>query len=192
MTGGIACGKTVVTDYLESLGAGIVDADLITRRLYEPGSGLLKEIFDTFGYDFQKEDGSLDRSALRREVFGSREKLELLNSMTHPAIGRAVFSDMMASSSKSVVLSVPLLLETGMDVFCDEVWVIYSSPKKQLERLLMRDGISEELALSMIQSQMSFKQKKMRADRIINNNGSLKRTFRQTKRYYRRFSEGSI
>lgn len=187
LTGGIACGKSLVSSYLKKYSVDIIDADIISRRLYVPGSDLLKKIASEFGESFILSDGSLDRSALREYVFSVAERKETLNKIVHPAIRKAVADDLFTSKKDHQLLVVPLLIETGYVDLCDEIWVMYVDEETQKQRLMERDGISEELALSMMKSQMPFDEKKRYADRIINNCGSVRSTKMQVKKNFFRF-----
>ena len=187
LTGGIACGKTLVSDYLKKYGVDVVDADLICRRLYAPGSELLREIEKAFGAEFFFENGELDRRALREYVFTEKSRKDTLDRIVHPAIRKAVSGDLFCSPREHQLLVVPLLIETGYTDLCDEVWVMYVKEEKQIERLVARDGIEESLARAMIESQMPFFEKEKYADRVINNCGTPKNTLKQVRKYFLKF-----
>lgn len=165
----------------------IIDADLITRRLYAPGSSLLQQIIAAFGEEFLLSDGNLNRSALKSHVFADRSRREQLDEIVRPAIRRAVFDDLMASKKDHQLLVVPLLIEAGYIDLCDEVWVVRADEATQMERLQKRDGIGEALARSIIQSQMPFEEKRKYADRIIDNRGNRKNTEKQIRKTFLKF-----
>lgn len=176
LTGGIASGKSSISAMLKEMGFPIVDADEIARRVVEKGSPVLERIKEEFGEGVLNADGTLNRKALGQLVFSSNKKLELLNSITHPAIIEEIRRDIDALSAKGerlCVLDVPLLIESGINNMADAVLLVYVDEKTQLYRLMNRDHISEELALKKISSQMSFEEKKKYADYIIDNSGSL-------------------
>lgn len=187
LTGGIACGKTLVSDYIKKYGVDVIDADVITRRLYLPGSDLLRSIENEFGSEYILADGNLDRAALREFVFDNYERKNRLNEIVHPAIRKAVFRDLMASREDHQMIVVPLLIEAGYLDLCDEVWVMRVDADTQKQRLMMRDGITEELAVSMIESQMPFEEKLKYADRVIDNRGARKKTLKQVRKYFLKF-----
>lgn len=191
LTGGIATGKTLASEYLKKLGADIIDTDLITRELYAPGSDLLKEIEKAFGSDFILPDGNLDRSHLRELVFTDEKELQKLNEIVQPAIKSTTSSRVIASNKQHQVIVVPLLIETGYTALCDEIWVVYVDEAEQKRRLLLRDGISPELAESMIKKQLPFAEKAKYADRIIDNSGKERKTKRQIRRAYRKFKKNN-
>lgn len=191
LTGGIACGKTLVSDYMKTFDIDVIDADLISRRLYQPGSELLRKIEETFGRDFILDDGNLNRRALREYVFADKSRKERLEQVVHPAIRKAVSADLFASKKDHQLLVVPLLIETGYVDLCDEVWVMYVEEEMQLERLMLRDGITRDLAESMMQSQMPFAEKQKYADRIIDNRGTRKMTLKQVRKSFLKFLKKS-
>lgn len=104
LTGGIASGKTLVSDCLRQLGADIIDTDLITRELYAPGSGLLKKLEEAFGSEFILADGNLDRRRLRERVFPDERQLKKLNEIVHPAIKEATAARVFASQDRKSVV----------------------------------------------------------------------------------------
>lgn len=176
LTGGIASGKSSISAMLKEMGFPIVDADEIARRVVEKGSPVLERIKEEFGEGVLNADGTLNRKALGQLVFNSSKKLELLNSITHPAIIEEIRRDIDALSAKGerlCVLDVPLLIESGINNMADAVLLVYVDEKTQLYRLMNRDHIPEELALKKISSQMSYNEKKKYADYIIDNSGSL-------------------
>lgn len=189
LTGGIGSGKTLISDTLCSLGAEIIDADVITKELYLPGSELLQAIADTFGKEFILADGNLDRRKLRKNVFADEKKIKKLNILVHPAIRKNLTNQLFSSQKEHQVLVVPLLLETGYNDLCDEIWVVSVKEKCQLERVMLRDNVSEEEALKVIRSQMPLAEKLKFADRVIDNNGSVKATVKQTKKAFKKFKE---
>lgn len=189
LTGGIGSGKTLISDTLCSLGAEIIDADVITKELYLPGSELLQAIADTFGKEFILADGNLDRRKLRKNVFADEKKIKKLNILVHPAIRKNITNQLFSSQKEHQVLVVPLLLETGYNDLCDEIWVVSVKEKCQFERVMLRDNVSEEEALKVIRSQMPLAEKLKFADRVIDNNGSVKATVKQTKKAFKKFKE---
>ncbi|HHX28068.1 MAG: dephospho-CoA kinase [Bacillota bacterium] len=187
LTGGIASGKSTVSEILRSLGATIIDADAITRELQSPGSEALREIQEAFGDDIILPDGTLDRRKLGRVVFSSERSRHILDSIIHPrVIGRTkeILKELAQSApGKSpvavAVVDAPLLLEAGADAVVDEVWVVALPRDQQAERLMKREGYSAEEAFSRIDSQMPLEEKEKRADRVIDNSGTPEETKEQ-------------
>ena len=187
LTGGIASGKTEAAKYLEGLGAHCIDADAISRALTAQGAPLLAEIRNEFGDDVFDESGALNRAALAKIVFPSPEKRRKLDAITHPTIQRAMLDEVEQSEQageKLVFLIVPLLYETGMDVLCDETWLVSTDPELQKERLMRRDGLALEDAENRIQAQMPLDQKIERASVVIDNSRSIDRMYGELQGLY--------
>ena len=177
LTGGIAAGKSMVSDILASLGAWILDADAISREVVEPGTEGLKAVAAEFGENVLMPDGTLDRRALGAEVFGNAQKLERLNGILHPMIK----AEMLRRASKIeekhpgdiVIFDVPLLIESGWQDVADEVWLVSAPIDERIRRIAMRDGLDEKQAMERISAQMTDEQKAECADVIIDNGGSI-------------------
>ena len=187
LTGGIACGKTLISDYMASYGVDVIDGDLISRRLYRPGSKLLAEIADAFGAEVLLADGNLNRRLMREIVFADEDARYRLNRIVQPAIRHAITTDLFHSKKDHQFLVVPLLIEGGYIDLCDEVWVVFVREEIQMERLMARDSIDGELARAMIDSQMPYAVKKKYADRVIDNNGTPRDTYRQLRKSFLKF-----
>ncbi len=171
LTGGIATGKSVASRYLESLGAEIIDADVIARQVVEPPSAALTQIAAVFGADMLSPSGDLDRRRLRELIFRDAKKREKLNAILHPAIRAKVEASLAASKAALAVIVAPLLLEAGYQEICDEIWLLYLPEGLQLERLVRRDGIDPALGRAMIDAQMPFEEKRRFATHVIENSG---------------------
>ena len=165
LTGGIACGKSHLARTLRDAGACLVDADEISRSLTAEGGPALEKIRAAFGDGvFQGE--RLDRRALGERVFADESALARLNAILHPMI----FEEMRRRIDEEkgiVVMDVPLLYETGLDGWCDEIWCAYVPQKEQIKRLRARDGLTRKAALERIRAQMPAREKANRADRVI-------------------------
>lgn len=178
LTGGIASGKSEAAKHLASLGATCIDADAISRAMTAPGGPLLPAIYEAFGAEVFDEEGNLNRRALADKVFSDPMQRRLLDSVTHPAIQKAMMDDVERAEEEGkmlVVLNVPLLFETGMDALCDETWLISLDREKQIERLMDRDGLTKEQAEDRIDSQMSLEDKEALATEIIDNRRSIEK-----------------
>ncbi|MEG0874109.1 MAG: bifunctional DNA-formamidopyrimidine glycosylase/DNA-(apurinic or apyrimidinic site) lyase [Clostridiales bacterium] len=190
LTGGIASGKTVASDYLHILGAEILDADLIAREIMAPNSTVINKIANTFGTEFINEDGTLNRILLRNNVFNHKEKVKELNAITHPAIRRIISSRIKKSQDALIILVAPLLIEAKYTALCDEVWLLYAGDENQKQRLLKRDGIDEELATKIMVNQMTYEKKAKFAQLIIDNSrtememkNQIKEAFEKRKKF---------
>lgn len=157
LTGGIACGKTVISDFFKELKIPVIDTDVIARQVVDRGSATLLELVRTFGDEILCTDGTLDRRVLRIKVFDKPEELEKLNSIMHPAIHREM-NRQLALMDKTVpyaIIVVPLLFELHWEVLFDRVIVADANTNTQLNRLILRDNIDEQTAKKMIDSQVS-------------------------------------
>lgn len=188
LTGGIACGKTTATDYLRTLGAPVLDADVESRAVTAPGGAALPAIRERFGDEVFCEDGTLDRRALGRIVFASEEKRRVLEGIIHPMIQHKMISDLHAAGQNGepiVFLSVPLLYETGMDALCDETWALTLDRETQLARLMERDGLTRAEAEDRVASQMSSEERAAKANVVIRTNRSIEMTRIELNALYR-------
>ena len=188
LTGSISTGKTQVSNYLRDRGEKVIDADLIAREVVDLGP-VKEKIKEAFGNDIYKDD-ELDRKALGEIVFRDKEKRQVLNEIEHPEIYRIILEEIKNSKGR-VFVDIPLLFESqhlnekyGLDF--DEVWLVYVSRETQVKRLIKRDRISRGYALEKINSQMSVEDKKIMADVIIDNSGSLEETFKQVEENLKR------
>lgn len=178
LTGGIGCGKSQAAAFLKELGAVHVDADAISRSLTADGGEALPAIRERFGDSVFNADGSLNRAQLGGIVFASEAHRRVLEGILHPLVQSRMLAEIEAAGArgeKVVVLDVPLLFETGMDVLCDETWTVTAGAQTQLERVMER-GLSMESAQARIDSQMSTEERNARSTRVINTDRSIERT----------------
>jgi len=179
LTGGIASGKSLVTSTLQNEEhIPVLDCDLIARQVVERGTSARKKLVEVFKdiVDLELSDGSLNRKALGKVVFSDPEKRKLLQSIT----GRAIFYELLKQlfyhwliGTPLVVIDAPTLYETKFLIrFCSEIIVVAVSKETQLERLMSRDGSSEEDATARIQAQIPIEEKVKLADIILWNEGS--------------------
>ncbi len=173
LTGGIACGKTTISGMFDDLGVPVIDADIIARDLVTPGQPALAEIERQLGPGLMLPDGRLDRVRLKRLIFTDAEKKSRLEALLHPLVYQAIEQQMALLSAPYVIVSVPLLLETGGSDRVDRVLVVTCSDDDQYRRLLARDGIDYKLASAMIASQTSDSERKAAANDLIENNTGL-------------------
>ncbi|KAJ6544170.1 dephospho-CoA kinase-domain-containing protein [Mycena capillaripes] len=176
LTGGIATGKSAVSNLLKKKHIPVVDADIIARQVVEPGTPALDKIVSFFGPDILQSDGTLDRKKLGSVIFNDEAKRHKLNSIVHPAVRRAMLWGVLKHwlrGSKYCILDVPLLIEGPLWKLVGSVVVVYCSAEVQLERLMQRDNSSREDASSRLNSQLPIAEKVQYADRVIDNSGSL-------------------
>ena len=173
ITGGIGSGKSAVTDHLETLGITVVDADKVARVVVEPGTNGLTAIAEHFGKDILLADGDLDRAALRKIVFDNPDERKVLEGITHPRIRNEIARQLSQATSPYVVLSSPLLLESGQNTFADYVVVVDVPEEVQLRRTMARDDNSEALVKQIMAAQLDRQTRLSRADTSITNDATL-------------------
>lgn len=173
ITGGIGSGKSAVTACFENLGIVVVDADLVSRLIVEPGRPALSAIARRFGASVLLADGSLDRAALRQRIFTEPDQRRWLEQLTHPLIGAEIQAQLQASTSAYTIVSSPLLLETSQKDLCDITVVVDVAEEVQLRRTMSRDGNSEEQVRNIMAAQMQRQQRLALADEILRNDSTL-------------------
>jgi dephospho-CoA kinase len=172
LTGGIASGKSSVSDAFVALGAPVIDADAIARELVEPGEPLQVAVVKEFGAGLLDADGRLDRRALRQLIFKDPGRRARLNALLHPAIWERLEARAAAATHPYVVLEVPLLLETGAADRVDRVLVIDCPEEEQLRRLMRRDKETEAGARAILAAQASRATRLAAADDVLDNCGA--------------------
>lgn len=173
VTGGIACGKSLVGSLLENSGLAVCDVDDIARGLLVPGEAVFGEVVGSFGKGILMPDGTIDRQSLGRAVFADPRKLGLLNGLVHPEAKRrweAWLAGPALSRGKAAVI-VPLLFEVGEGDGWDAIVSVGSPQSDQVTRLQQR-GLTRDEAIARIRSQMSLREKERLADYVIRNEGS--------------------
>ncbi len=173
ITGGIGSGKTALTDWLSTQGIVIVDADLAARVVVEPGQPALAEIAETFGQEYLMPDGQLDRAALRQRVFADENQRKALEVITHPRIRDELARQMSEAASPYVVLSSPLLLESGQSEMVDVSVVVDVPETLQIERTMARDKNDTQLVEQIMAAQLDRDTRIARSDIVIDNSTSL-------------------
>lgn len=185
VTGGIASGKTTVANMLAELGAPIVDFDILAREVVEPGKPAWQDIVDYFGKQVLNEDRTLNRKKLSKIVFSDLEKRKKLESFTHPRIHEEFVkqvNEIAAQNPNAIIQTViPLLIELNLQYIFHKILVVYTPYKKQVERLIERDGISREEAENILKAQLPIDEKVGYADFVIHNEGSLEETRKQVR-----------
>ncbi|KAG7532954.1 P-loop containing nucleoside triphosphate hydrolase [Arabidopsis thaliana x Arabidopsis arenosa] len=176
LTGGIASGKSTVSNLFKASGIPVVDADVVARDVLKKGSGGWKRVVAAFGEEILLPSREVDRPKLGQIVFSSDSKRQLLNKLMAPYISNGIFWEILkqwASGTKVIVVDIPLLFEVKMDKWTKPIVVVWVSQETQLKRLMERDGLSEEDARNRVMAQMSLDSKRSKADVVIDNNGSF-------------------
>lgn len=189
ITGSIACGKSTVSDYLINKGYVVIDADKIGHEalMSEP---VKQKLISEFG-DTILQNNEINRRKLGELVFGNNDNLILLNSIVHPEIRNRILEEQEKNKDKEFIfVDVALLFEAKFDDLVDKTIVVYVDESTQLTRLMRRNLISKEEALSRIKSQMSPMEKAKLGDFVINNNLSVDNTFEQIEDILSELKEG--
>jgi dephospho-CoA kinase len=172
LTGGIGSGKSEVSKRLVSLGAELIDADLIAREVVRPGTPGLAAIAREFGEDVLLPDGTLDRPRLASMVFADEERRKALNAITHPLIGRRSQELLEAAAPGAVVVyDMPLLVENGLAGLHDVVVVVDVPEETQVQRLVSGRGMAEADARARIAAQATRSERLAAATHVIDNSG---------------------
>ena len=176
LTGGIACGKSAVAETLQrTCHAVTLDIDKVTRWLLEPGGALFDIYVRHFGSYVVTREGVLNRRLIGEIIFNHPDEREWINSVAHPILlnkARDFLVDCADAGAGLVVLEVPLLFEAGWEFLFDEIWAVYTRRQTQIRRLMRRDNLTKQQALSRINAQMSTLEIRARADVQIRNLGN--------------------
>jgi len=173
LTGGIASGKTAVSDFFARLGVPVVDTDLIAREAVEPGRPALNRIVEMFGEEFLDPQGQLDRQKMRLAIFSDPAQKARLEAILHPLIATQVIRRVETLDSRYCILVIPLYTQSSAYAWIDRVLVVDVSEEAQIQRVIARDQISRKQAQSILRAQISRQQRLALADDIVENSGSL-------------------
>lgn len=183
ITGSIATGKSLVSSYLKDKGYKLLDADEIAHSLMQVGQVNYNNIVGYFGKDILDDKKNINNKKLANIVFNDKDKLDILNNLTHDNIFNKIMNDISISTDKIIFVDIPLYIENiaNNNLPVDEIWLVYTDEKTQLQRLMKRNDLSQEEAISRIKSQMSIEEKVKFADFIIDNRKSREETIKQVK-----------
>ena len=174
ITGGIASGKSTVTNFLRQKGFQVVDADALVHQLQKPGCRLFKALVQHFGQEIILENGELNRPLLASLIFSNPEEREWSKQIQGEIIREelATLRDQLAQTESIFFMDIPLLFEQDYSAWFNETWLVYVEPDVQMERLMKRDQLSKDLAISRLSAQWPLEEKKGLASQVIDNNGS--------------------
>ncbi len=179
LTGGIASGKSTVSNYLKNKGIPVVDLDKISHKVLGKDKPCTKQVKKAFGKDFFV-DGRLDRQKLGKFCFENKERTELLNSIVHPFIYEEMEKQLTENKDAPIViLDAPLLIEAELYKRCHKVILVISSEETRITRAIKRSNLSKLEVQKRMERQLSDEERKKYADFIIDNNGELQQTFQQ-------------
>lgn len=182
LTGSIASGKSTVAKMFADLNIPIVDADKVARVVVEPGRETLQQIAAQFGDDVILEDGHMDRKKVGDMIFHDPTKRKQLNEIIHPAIRKEMLQqrdEYLSDGHPHVVMDIPLLFESSLQSYVENILVVSVSEENQLKRLMARNDLTEQEARARISSQLPISVKEKGADAVIYNNDSVASTKEQ-------------
>lgn len=174
LTGGIATGKSTVSEVLSVHGFKIVDADIASRKAVEKGSEGLEQVRAVFGDEAINDDGEMNRAYVGDVVFNQPEMRLELNKIVHPIVHDIMEQEKQdyLNEGYNVIMDIPLLFENELQDTVDEVWLVYTSESIQIDRLMERNNLSMEDAKARVLSQISIDKKRRMADHVIDNRDS--------------------
>ncbi len=195
LTGGIASGKSLVSQYLRELGAPVFDADEASRKavsLHSPG---LAEVLGAFGSEYALADGNLDRAKMAAQVFGNAASRRRLENIIHKQVwqqAEAFGQRTQKNGEPLAFFDVPLLIECGWHRRMDKVWLVSLPVQEQIRRAVMRDKASSQQIQARIAAQLSLDAKKPYADLVIDNSGSISDTKKQVAEAWENLRKGLL
>jgi len=191
LTGNIGTGKSTVAALLEELGAEVVDADRVAHDVMAPGTPEWERLVERFGRDVLLADGSVDRRALGALVFSDAAALRDLEQIVHPGVRQRLRARMAATTRPVLVLEAIKLLEAGLYLEVDAVWVVVADRETQLQRLMATRGLSADDAATRVDVQAPQAEKVARADVVIENHGDLADTAAQVRAAWQAIVDGT-
>lgn len=187
LTGGIGSGKSAASAIFAELGVAIVDADIVSRELVQPGQPALQMIVDEFGPDLLNQQGELNRDLLRRRVFSAQERRQRLEDIMHPLIRDAMWQQAKQADTAYVILVIPLLYENQVHYPVNRVLLIDAPVAMQRARVKQRDQLLDDEIERILSSQSSREQRLQLADDVIHNTGTLEQLRRTVERRHQHY-----
>ena len=191
LTGGVASGKTTVSNFFKQFGIEVIDADVISHQVTKPDGTAFQEIISSFGSSVLDENGLIDRKKMRKIIFDDVSKKEMLEKIIHPKVREEMFNLASQSNDHYLIVSVPLLVETGMNEMMDRTLVVDCSEETQIQRLMHRDKITSGEAKSILRNQTNRSTRLKAADDLIVNekNVTLNELEKEVLELNRRYSK---
>jgi dephospho-CoA kinase len=182
LTGGIASGKSTISNMLKDMGITVIDADVEARLAVEKGEPAYQKIIAAFGEEILQLNGDIDRPKLGAVIFFDEEKRQILNGIVHPEVRNRMKQQIekaIGNHEEVIVLDIPLLFESKLTFMADKTLLVYVDPETQLNRLMERNSLTKEDAAARIQSQMPLAEKVKLAHAVIDNNGTIEESRKQ-------------
>lgn len=173
LTGGIASGKSTVSELLTAFGFKVVDADTAAREAVAKGTPGIAKVKEVFGEEAIDENGEMDRKYMGELVFNNPGERIKLNEIVHPKVREIMEEkkEQFLNEGHNVIMDIPLLFENELQDTVDEVWLVYTSESIQIDRLMERNDLTQEEAKARVYSQISIDKKSRMADHVIDNLG---------------------
>jgi len=191
LTGGIASGKSTISSYYQSLNIPVIDADLEARLAVEAGEPAYHKIVAHFGTGILQSDGEINRMKLGEIIFSNEQERMALNSIVHPDVGRRMDEKQklaVENGEKVVILDIPLLFENKLNEKVDKTILVYVTEDIQRKRLMERNQLTLEQAIKRIHAQMPLEEKRILADELIDNNGTMEAAAMQAKQILKKWN----
>jgi dephospho-CoA kinase len=180
LTGGIATGKTTVSNYLrDRYGFPILDADVYAKEAVKLDSPIFQKIIQRYGSSIQLESRELNRTKLGDIIFNDTEEKTWLEAQIHPYVRKRFQEVIKSLDNQIIVLSIPLLIEANLTHLVSEIWIVYCDYEKQIQRLQQRNNLTEQQAIARIKNQLSLTEKIAKADVVLDNSSSLEFLYQQ-------------
>ncbi len=189
LTGGIGSGKSAVSALFEKKGIKVIDADLVSRQVVEPGTPALSQIAAHFGSNILDQNGKLLRSVLREIIFFDAQEKQWLENLLHPIMNAEIRQQLKDAPSQYAILSSALLLETQQWQLVNRILVVDASEELQMQRAMQRDNSNPDLIKAIMSSQFSRQTRSARANDIIHNHGEIEALHNQVDKYHQDYLE---
>lgn len=173
LTGGIGSGKTAVSDLFAAMGVPVIDADVISRSLLEPGTEATQRVISEFGQGIAATTNTIDRKKLREYVFDHSDARNKLEAILHPLVYERIKLETAAIKAPYCIIVIPLLFEAGHQDLVDRILVVDADRRTQVERVKSRDRTSEEEIQKILDSQIDAAERRAMADDVVENNGDI-------------------
>jgi len=185
VTGSFGSGKTTVSSFLKSFGAGVIDADKIAHQVISPGSSCRGRLVQLFGKDILSQGDRVDRKKLGKIVFENRKLVDRLNRLVHPEVIKIIKQNIKCAKNNILILDAPLLIESGLNKVVDYLIVVKVKKDEQFKRIEKRTALGKTEITKRIKSQMSLQDKVRLADFVIDNSGTLQNTKKQVREVWK-------
>jgi len=183
LTGGIATGKTTVTNYLENkYKIPVIDADILARKAVHKNTPIYHQIVKRYGQNILAKNDELNRQQLGDIIFKDEKEKKWLENQIHPYVRKEIEKMINQIDNPIIVLSIPLLFEAKMTDLVTTIWVVSCDFETQLSRLQIRNNLDRDSAIARIKSQMPLAEKIKKSDLILNNNNSIENLYQEIDR----------